>query len=502
MNLIDENYDSNRSSKKIFIACGVGIAVLLVIIIGLLIYVATTSGNGASLIVDNSKYSYSKYILTKDDVAYIGIEDLAKMTKNGYSYKRGDKDNEDADKCYITNALESTFFEVNSNEFYKVLGDTDEMEYYTMEKPVIKENGKMYMPIDNVKEAFNVRVVKDNNKYNIMSIAYLESIYNLDNSKNANYVPDGSIVWDSKYLSNKKLLKDGIVIVKDENEKLGIAMVSRTSDKKKVTVSTQKIIDPKYDSIQYLEKYKQLVVETESGKGIVQLNEESDGTFSARTLILPQYNDIKPINEKLYIVSESSKNETAKRYGIVNQDGDVVLASDYEEIGFDITKFTNNGLTNNYIIYDNLIPVKKDGLYGFVNLNGKVIITPEYTDLGYVGTNSNGNVLVIPNVNGIVVKKDKTYLIISKTGKVLIKDKLTRVYKETVDGKEQYSMVYDGKKYNVVDYLKKQETSKTTETKKTTENKTTTDNKSNTEQKSETKTTTTTTENKQTSNKN
>lgn len=492
MNLIDENYNRNISSKKIFIACGVGIGVLLIIIIGLLIYVATASGNGASLVVDNSKYSYSKYILTKDDVAYIGIEDLTKMTKNGYSYKRGDKDNEDADKCYITNALESTFFEVNSNKFYKVLEDTAEMEYYSMEKPVIKENGKIYMPLDNVKEAFNVRVVKDNNKYNIMSIAYLESLYNLDKSKNSSYMPDESIVWDSKYLSNRKLLKDGIVIVKDGDEKLGIATVSRTSDKKKVTVSTQKIIDPKYDSIEYLEKYKQLVVETESGKGIVQLKEENDGTFSARTLILPQYRDIKPINEKLYVVSEAGKNEAAKKYGIVNQEGDVVLPSDYEDIGFNMKKFTNNGLTNEYIIYDNLIPVKKNELYGFVNLNGKVVINPEYTELGYVGANSNGNVLVIPDVNGIVVKKDKTYLIISKTGKVLIKDKLTKVYKETVDGKEQYSMVYDGKKYNIADYLKKQEESKVTE------NKTTTENKPKTEQKDETKTT----ENKQTSDKN
>lgn len=474
MNLIDENYDSNVSSKKIFIAGVIGLIVLLAIIIGLLLYIALSSGGKAGLIVDNSKYSYSKYILNKDDVEYIGIEDLTKMTKNGYSYKRGDKDNEDADKCYITNSVESTFFEVNSNEFYKILADTEEIEYYTMQHPVIKENNKMYVPLENVKEAFNVRIVKNNNAYNIMSISYLESVYNLDKSKNANYVPDESIVWETKYLSNKKLLKDNIVIVQDENEKLGIARVSRTADKKRVIVSTQKIIDPKYDSIQYLEKYNQLIVETESGKGIVQLSEEGDGNFSAKTLILPQYNDIRPINEKLYIVSETNKNENNKKFGIVNQEGDTILSADYDQIGFDITKFPNNGLTNEYIVFDNLIPVKKDGLFGFVNLNGKVVITPEYTDIGYVGTNSNGNVLVIPEINGIVVKKDKNFILISKTGKVLIKDKLTRVYKETVDGKEQYSMVYDGKKYNVVEYFKKLEETNKTKQNNTTQNKTTT----------------------------
>lgn len=486
MNLIDESYNSNRNSKRIFIACGVGIVVLLVIIIALLLYVTTINGSKNSLIVDNSKYSYSKYVLQKNDVAYIGIEDLSKITKNGYSYKKGDKDNEDADKCYITNTLESTFFEVDSKQFYKVLADSDELEYFTMENPVIKEEGKMYIPLENIKEAFNVRIVKNNNAYNIMSIAYLESLYNLDKSKNSAYVPDESIVWNTGYASNKKLLKDNLVIVQDENKKLGVAKVSRTSDKKKVVVSTSKIIDPKYDSIEYLEKYKQLVVETESGKGIVQLKQDDAGNFSAKTLILPQYEEIKPVSDKLYLVRESSKDANTKKYGIVNQEGDIVLASEYDSIGFDISKFTNNGLTNQYIIYDNLIPVKKDNLYGFVNLNGKVVIAPEFTDLGYMGTNSNGNVLVIPDVDGIVVKKDKNYGIISKTGKVLIKPVLTRVYKESVDGKEQYSMVYNDKKDNVVDYIKK-ESAKATET-KTTENKTT-ENKTTETKTTENKTT-------------
>lgn len=491
MNLIDESNSSGANNKKILVACGAGILVLLIIIILLLVYVYTKGNGKTSLVVDNTKYSASKYLMEKDGVLYVGIEDLATMTKNGYSYKRGAKDSEDENSCYITSSLESTFFRADSKEFYKVLGDTDEIEYYEMQNPVIKENGKMYMPVDNIKEAFNVRVIKENNSYNIMSIAYLEGAYNLDKSKNSNYFPDESIVWNTKYASNKKLLKNNLVIVKDDKGKLGVAIVSRTADKKKVVVSTTKIIDPKYDDIEYVEKYNQLVVETSNGKGIVQLSEK-DGAFSADTLILPQYEEIKPINDKLYLVSSTSESGGGKKYGIVNQNGDIVLASEYDAIGFDISKFTNNGLADGYIVYDNLIPVMKDNKYGFVNLSGKVVINLEYTGLGYVGTNSNGNVLIIPEIDGIVVKKDKNYGIISKTGKVLMNNVITRVYKETVDGKEQYTMVYNDKKYNVVSYIKDEAAKKQASEKKENNN---TQNKANEQKANEQKTTETKTTN-------
>ena len=36
------------------------------------------------------------------------------------------KDVEDENKCYITNSYESTFFEVGSNEIYKVLEERGE----------------------------------------------------------------------------------------------------------------------------------------------------------------------------------------------------------------------------------------------------------------------------------------------------------------------------------------------------------------------------------------
>lgn len=464
MNLIDENRNTNRDNKKIITACGIGIVVLLFIIIGLLAYVTTINGKNASLIVDNKKYSVSTYLLNKDNVIYIGIEDLTKITWNGYSYKSGSKDVEDENKCYITNSYESTFFEVGSNEIYKVLEETNETEYYTLENPIIKENGKICMPIDAVKIAANVNYYNNNNKIVISSIASLESFYS--QQKSATFIPDTSIVWETTY-SNKKLLKDRLVITKDEKGLLGLAVVSSNTDSKTkvTTVSTHSIIDPKYEDIKYVEKFNQLIVKTENGKGIVQLEEEN-GSFSAKTIITPQYQDIKQINEELYLVSASSTEEKTKKYGIVkkqtnqvsNQEAEEILPVEYDQIGIDISKFTNNNLSNEYIIYDSLIPVKKDNLWGFVNLKGKVVISLEYTGLGYIGTNSSSNVLIIPELNAIVVRKDNYYGIITKNNKVLLKSVLTRVYKETVNGKEQYSMLYNDKKYNVIDYVEKEKT--------------------------------------------
>jgi len=466
MNLIDENYNSNRNNKKVFFICGIGLVVLIFIIIILLVLVTAIGGKEIKLSIDGNKPKVSTCIMKKDDVLYIGIEDVVKFTKNEYNYKSGSKDVEDSNKCYITNAYESTFFQVDSNEIYKVLEETNETEYYTLEKPIVKENNKIYMPLSAVEIAANVNCVNQNNQIRINSIAYLEQYYN--QKATATFKPNSSIVWDTTY-SNKKLLKHNLVLIKDETNNLGVGKIYTTKENKdKVTkVQVQSIIDPKYVSIKYVEKFSQLIVETESGMGIIELIEK-DGNITAKTVIVPQYEDIKQINKELYLVSEktsvnissesSNTSSSGKiKFGIVNKDGDIILPIEYDKIGFDVSKFTNNNLNSEYIIYDRYIPVKKDNLWGFINLTGKVVIKLEFTDIGCVGTNSSSNVLIIPEVDGIVVRKDNHYGIIANSGKSLIKNVLSRVYKETSNGKEVYTMVYNGTKYNVVEYIKQQE---------------------------------------------
>ncbi|MBR1654249.1 MAG: WG repeat-containing protein [Clostridia bacterium] len=509
MNLIDESYSKSGDTRKIMIAGIVGIVLLLIIIIALLVVVVMVNSNSLGITINNKKYNASQILYeTPENGMYIKIEDLSNAI--GYSYKSGGLTDEDENKCYVTNQNieESTFFEVDSKEIYKVMGDTGETEYYTLDNPIIKVDGKIYMPINSVDVAMNAVLTTNKRKYSIASIESIESRYN--NSSDKTLVMNDSIVWNTNYLSNKKLLKKQLVIITDGNERLGIAKVgieqSKGTGKNKKskisTVTTSAIIDPKYTDIKYVEKYNQLIVESNGKKGIIQLY-DNNGEIDKETIVSLQYEDIKPISQNLFLISQAdststSSSEKNEKYGILdtsNNSEDIILPIEYDQIGIDISTFPNNGLNNEYVIYDTLIPVRKGELWGFVNLKGKIIVKLEYSDFGCVGKNTNNNVLLVPDIEGIVVKKDNKYGIISKTNRTLIKTELTRVYKSVVDNTMQYTMVYGGKEYNIVDYIKnpsKYDSNSNSKTKNTTINTTNNTTKQNTTNTTNTNTTNTT----------
>ncbi len=454
MKLIDESNRNNRNSNKILTIGIVGIISLIAIIVILLIIAIKLGGNSVSLTVDGTKYKAGDHLLDKDGTLYIGIEDFTKITKNEYNYKSGGKDVEDNNQCYVTNYGESTFFTVGSNKIYKESKEDKSIEYYNLEKPVIKENGKIYISLNDIDVAMNSRITKDNNKYVISSIGYLESYYNRSESKT--FVPDSTVVWDTSY-KNKKMLKLGLVITKDSEGYLGISKISTSSNKKtKVTkVNTTAVINPKYSNIEYEEKFNQLTVVRGDKKGIIQLSSDDNGNFSAKTVVDVQYEDIGQINEKFFWVSEKISTDTIK-YGIIDISSgkeEVVLPTEYDAIGIADENFKNNGIENKYLIYNELIPVCKDDLWGFVNLSGNVVIKIGYTGLGYVGTNPNTSVLLIPEKEAIVVQKNKNYGIITKTNRVLVRNITSRVYRENIDGEIQYSMIINDEKKNVLDYI-------------------------------------------------
>ena len=60
MNLIDENYNSNRNSKKVFFICGIGLVVLICIIIVLLVLVTAIGGKEIKLSIDGNKPKASR----------------------------------------------------------------------------------------------------------------------------------------------------------------------------------------------------------------------------------------------------------------------------------------------------------------------------------------------------------------------------------------------------------------------------------------------------------
>lgn len=457
MSLLQDNRKIKRDSKKIYMFCGIGILVLLLIIIILLAIVSIINKNKIKLNVDGNSCNVKDYLISKDETIYIDLEKLTKaISGNGYTFRKGNRDIEDNNQCYITDSViqESVFFKVGSDEIYKLSDNSSEIVHFNISKPVIKENDKIYIPIEDCKLALNMRYTKTNNQYSLYTIEYLEKYYNKQTSNS--FIPDTSIVWDT-LASNKKLLKEDLVVIKDSTGNLGIASISTSTDsKKKVTnVSTTPLITPKYKYIKYIEKYNQLIVETQSGRGIIQLSKSDDGKFTIKTIVTPQYDDIIQLNEDKFIISEKDKEESSKvvKYGIIDKNGEEILPIEYQKIGIDATQFTNNGVTNKYLLFEYLIPVKKNDLWGFANINGKMVIDFMYTDLGCTESNPSSNVLIIPKKELIIVKDNKNYGIISKTGKVLMKTVLAKVYLENENGTDKYYMIYNAEKVDIEKYF-------------------------------------------------
>lgn len=75
------------------------------------------------------------------------------------------------------------------------------------------------------------------------------------------------------------------------------------------------------------------------------------------------YDEIKICDNELglYLVKENNL------YGIVKTTGDVLLSSSFQQIGVDSNSFKENRLENQYILVNELIPVKYNNMWGFYN---------------------------------------------------------------------------------------------------------------------------------------
>ena len=138
-------------------------------------------------------------------------------------------------------------------------------------------------------------------------------------------------------------------------------------------------------------------------------------------------------------------------------------------------------------------------MWGLIDLNGKEVIKPTYDDIGCTATNASSNVLIIPELDAFVFKKNRTYGIASFDGEVIIQSVLNRIYIDTSKDEKTYSMIYKDKTYNVVDYIEDMEKRKSNTTTNTTTNTTNATNTTNTTNKTNTTNTTNSTKTTNTS---
>lgn len=419
----EQEMQKNKKTKAIMIAIVV-IIILLICLSAVIMYmIQDVQKNTTKLVIDTkaiTKFS-SDMFLFEDDTIYISIREFAELL--GYKGFNGDHTSESSTKGYIQNAFEEASYTLNSNKLYKRLLDGNDNEYFELEKPVKIQNNKLYMSIDGVQiaTASSIKYDESNKKFTVYTLASYVKAYT-ENFK------DAAISGETADYSNQKaLLYNRVVVTRLNSEGASTGQYGVKDEK------GNEIIGIKYANIQYVESTNEFIVKTNEGKmGIL--------SESGATKISPSYDEIKQIdkNLNLYLVKNNNK------YGVINQNGNIVIYLEHDQIGIDITQFESNNIKNQYLIFDNCIPVKRNNKWGFFDKTGKLIIPIEYNSVGcVVGTQegtSSQNLLIIPEYEAIVVSKNNKYGLVNSLGDVLIGCVLNSIYSVTTSGQNTYWM--------------------------------------------------------------
>jgi len=159
---------------------------------------------------------------------------------------------------------------------------------------------------------------------------------------------------------------------------------------------------------------------------------------------------------QLYLVKQNGT------YGIINNNGEVVIVPEYKKIGINIDRFKQNGVDNQYVLLNEVIPVQNNQkLWGFFKIDGQQITDFKYTGIGCTESKVSNSypALVIPSYKTIVVKKDKFYNLVTTDGEQLVPDNiLNTVYikTDTTTEQNQFFMSYNNneKVINIEEWLK------------------------------------------------
>lgn len=429
MNLLEneQQIEKNKKTKTIMTIIIVLIVILVGVCIGLLVMISSVQQNTLKLNIDNKSISnFSEDIfLFEDGNMYISIKDFAKLV--GYEAHNGDHKSESLTKCYIENSNEEAAFELNSNKISKVLATETNKEYFDIDEPVKMKNNKLYISIEGMQIGANCAIAynESNKQITVFTIPYLVTYYT-EKYNNA-------VVADDKAdYSNKKALLYDMIVVMNENKKYGV-IEGKTG---------KELIGTKYANIKFIESSKTFIVTTDEGKmGIAAENGD--------TKIEPNYDEIKQIDKdlNLYLVKNN------KKQGVVNKNGNIVIHLEYDQIGVDITKFKDDEIKNQYLLFNKCIPVQRDKKWGLFDVNGKQIIPVVYDEIGCITNSQSNSLLIVPKYEGIVVGKDKKYGLIDSQGRELVPCILDSIYSITEGGENYYYMSQGETKFDVIDYI-------------------------------------------------
>lgn len=487
MNLIDENEEKEQaeSKKRALKIILITIAVLILLAIILIVFSVVKKNNTLKLQIDGKNTNItqglvlmndSKNVTIENGQIYLSVRKLASALGGDIEYYNDEYKNkgEDTTKCYIKIGNEYTSFISNSSQIYKaiILNENEveetnntisqnqiatsntknnnsekvtEYEYFNVENGVKYINGEIYASQEAIKLGFNV-IMNYNEKNKTITLYTLDALEAIA-AKNVNL----AVIGDECEYYNKKLLKYGLVLIKNNDGDYGITNYNNYQE-------GNNIISCIYSNIRFCESSSTVIVTRSDNKkqGIFKIdlvNKKADEKIKAQYQLIKQLNE----NMDLYIVKEN------ERYGIIKITGDeitIILKTEYQQIGIDGDIYQN--MDSKYIINEKYIPVKIDDKWGIVTIEGKTLITPQYVGIGCnLGKMGSGDpVIVLPNLIGntdaivfmtTVQGNTSLYSIINvQTGTRIGGREATEIYSKYENGQRKYYMKISDSSGNIV----------------------------------------------------
>lgn len=429
----EDNLRQQQKSKTpfIMIVLVVVLVLLSIMIVTLILYLKSTILN---ITIDGAKFNELEEILYVEGTegntkVYIPIRKIAQYFEyedysGDYKYK-----SEDTTKCYVKNEFEIAMFTLDSDIMIKTRGDSD-YDYVQLDEKVFEKDGELYTTIDGIKKAFNVEFIYDEqrNKMEIYTMDYLIKYYT---------TALGNENYSQEFTDKKAIFENMIVIQKD-----GYYGVIEAS-------TGNSILESKYELISYLPNTTDFLVKSNGKYGIISKD--------ANTKVNITYDQIKVIDNLngLYLIKKNNF------YGVIDVDGNTIIEPEYQQIGLNTNTFAENGVENQYVILDKLIPIKNNNLWAFFDIDGKQITEFKYTNVGCTESKATNTypVLVIPSYEIVVVQKDQYYNLMQLNGNEIIGGYvLDSVYmkRNVATGETNFYMTYNGKTEDIEKMLANQ----------------------------------------------
>lgn len=434
MNLVEDSFNNTQQDNKKTIKTIILIAIILIvfIIIGIICYLGYIKNSELKLFLDGSENAKVKELLVmeNDGTIYVPIKEIASYL--GYESYNGEYDNksEEISKCYIESENEIANFSLGSNKIYKLdlKKDSRNYEYVYTKNPVKAINGVLYATTETIEKSFNIdfQYNQEKNRIYIYTTPYLVQYYT------PRVLDYGYTAISETFVNQKAITQADLLVVKSDKEKYGV-----------IDTEGNIILEIKYDDIQYLPDTGDFLVKSNEKYGVISKSRE------AKIQIMYDSIDLMDSDAGLYVVSKEGK------YGVVDFSGKTKIYIENDEIGIDISNFTQNGIKNNYILADNLIPVKKGKYWGLFNKNGNQVVEFKYDSFGYEASSNKDaiNLLVIPDYNVLVACKDKKYTLLNSSGKELFAPVADDIYMTINGGKKYYYIIANNKQMNAIEFL-------------------------------------------------